>query len=70
MLHALIGYAQVICKSDIDNLNVQMMTPVTFLIINDRKNSAYIRKVMKEIIYHLFGKEIKVVLVDKRNLNT
>ena len=46
---------------------------LTFVINHDKIGSAHIRKVMKEneeIINYLFGKEIKVIIAERRNPNT
>ena len=71
----LIDRAEVLRKSAIDNSDVPQRDSdsLTFVINHDKRGSAQIRKIIKEnqeIINHLFGKEIKVVVAERRNPNT
>ena len=71
----LIDCAEVLRKSAIDNSDVHQRDSdiLTFVINHDKKGSAQIRKIIKEnqeIINHLFGKEIKIVVAERRNPNT
>ena len=71
----LIDRAEVLRKSATDNFNALQKDndTLTFVINHDKIGSAHIRKVMKEnkeMIDYLFGKEIKVVVAERRNPNT
>ena len=56
-----------------DRLERDDSNTLTFVINHDKKGSAHIRKIMKEnqeIINYLFGKEIRVIVAERRNPNT
>ena len=71
----LIDRAEVLRNSAIDKFDVLQKDndTLTFVINHDKKGSAHIRKVIKEnqeIIDYLFGKDIKVIVAERRNPNT
>ena len=71
-----IDRSEVLRKSvddNFDRLERDDSNTLTFVINHDKKGSAHIRKIMKEneeIINYLFGKEIRVIVAERRNPNT
>ena len=70
----LINRDEVLRNANLDTLNSQIGNDaLTFVINHDRVGSYQIRKLMKdnqEMINYLFGREIKVVVAERRNPKT
>ena len=70
----LINRDEVLRNANLDTLNSQIGNDaLTFVINHDRVGSYQIRKLMKdnqEMINYLFGREIKVIVAERRNPNT
>ena len=71
----LIDRTEVLRNSAIDNINARQKDDdtITFVINHDKIGSPHIRKIIKEnqeMIDYFFGKEIKVVVAERRNPNT